>query len=637
MRSKTSYFNKTVFWKNITHFWPVWLIYTILLLCMVPLRLLVNSGISYEGYSAQEIKEIKMNNFMQILFSDGSGALIALLSLAIGIIAAMAVFYYLYNNRSSHLFHSLPLKRTELFISNFLSGFCMIVVPVLLAFIIGTVCCIMQGITSLQYLLAWALMLTGESFFFYSMAIFVGMFTGQLLAMPVFTIILNVLYIGCRYVITCMISTIGYGMANSYADRMNSILSPVIYLSNKVGVEYDYLEDRIEYHMFGLSVVGIYVLVGVVLIVISCMLYQKRKLETTGDVLTIPATRPVFRWGMAFCVAFLTAILLSGLFGVLVHTSLGNFLMVLFTTLIAGFLAFFIAEMILTKKLRVVTKKRLLECGVMLGISVVFLFCIKWNAFGLENKIPDKKEIVAANINCYFDIEENSESGIDEIMSIHQQIIDSKKEFQAYQGSSDLDKALQWVEIDYQLADGSVMVRSYDVPAAKNYYENADSVVSRIYAMSMDPENYLKGNLMVNYDDPNNHIISMEFDAYDQNLEYDSININDERAQEIYDAYLKDIRAGHIYLNTVNDNYYKHTYINGLYLHVYNSQGIQLTRREQRMWGMENSKDYYFNLNLNDRCVYTINKLLELHIIESEDELMTLQEMEDRNMSMEQE
>ena len=51
MRSKTSYFNETVFWKNITHFWPVWLIYTILLLCMVPLRLLVNSGISYEGYS----------------------------------------------------------------------------------------------------------------------------------------------------------------------------------------------------------------------------------------------------------------------------------------------------------------------------------------------------------------------------------------------------------------------------------------------------------------------------------------------------------------------------------------------------------------------------------------------------------
>ena len=50
----------------------------------------------------------------------------------------------------------------------------------------------------------------------------------------------------------------------------------------------------------------------------------------------------------------------------------------------------------------------------------------------------------------------------------------------------------------------------------------------------------------------------------------------------------------------------------------------------------ENSKDYYFSLDLSDRCVYTINKLLELHIIESEDELMTSQELEDRSMTMEQ-
>lgn len=636
MQSKTSFFNRTIFRKNITHFWPIWLIYTIFLLCMLPLRLLVNSGISYEGYSAQEITEIKQNNFMQILFPGGSSTPIALLGLAVGIIVAMAVFSYLYNNRSSHMFHSLPVRRTELFISNFLSGLCMILVPILLTFILGTVFCIVQGITTLQYLLAWALILAGESFFFYSMAIMVGMFTGQLLAMPVFTIILNVLYIGCRYVITCMISTIGYGMANSYADRMNSILSPVIYLANKVGIDYIYLEDKIEYQMFGLPIVGIYVLTGVVLIVLACLLYQKRKLETTGDVLVIPATRPVFRWGMALCVAFLAAILIGSVFNVMVRTALGNFLVVLFIVLIVGFLAFFIAEMILTKKLRVVTKKRLLECGVMLGCAVVFLLCIKGNAFGMENKIPDRNRIVAANINCYFEIEESSEDGIDEIMSIHKQIIDSKKEFQSYQDSSSQDKVIQWVEIDYQLTDGSVMVRSYAVPAARNYYENADSVVSRIYAMSMDPENYLKGNLLVNYDDPNNHILSMDFDKYNRDLDYNSISIPENEIEEVYDAYLRDIRAGHIYLDTETDDYYSHIYVNNIYLHVYNSQGIQLTRREQMMWGIENSKDYYFSLDLSDRCVYTINKLLELHIIESEDELMTSQELEDRSMTMEQ-
>ena len=141
MQSKTSFFNRTIFWKNITHFWPIWLIYTIFLLCMLPLRLLVNSGISYEGYSAQEITEIKQNNFMQILFPGGSSTPIALLSLAVGIIVAMAVFSYLYNNRSSQMFHSLPVRRTELFISNFLSGLCMILVPILLTFKIGRASC----------------------------------------------------------------------------------------------------------------------------------------------------------------------------------------------------------------------------------------------------------------------------------------------------------------------------------------------------------------------------------------------------------------------------------------------------------------------------------------------------------------
>lgn len=57
MRSKTSYFNETVFWKNITHFWPVWLIYTILLLCMVPLRLLVNSGFLMKVIQHRKLKK----------------------------------------------------------------------------------------------------------------------------------------------------------------------------------------------------------------------------------------------------------------------------------------------------------------------------------------------------------------------------------------------------------------------------------------------------------------------------------------------------------------------------------------------------------------------------------------------------
>ena len=39
MKSKISFFNKTIFEKNMTLFWPVWVIYTLLLLFRIPFSL----------------------------------------------------------------------------------------------------------------------------------------------------------------------------------------------------------------------------------------------------------------------------------------------------------------------------------------------------------------------------------------------------------------------------------------------------------------------------------------------------------------------------------------------------------------------------------------------------------------------
>ena len=41
MQSRTSCFNKTIFKKNITHFWPIWGIYLVFLLYALPLTLLL--------------------------------------------------------------------------------------------------------------------------------------------------------------------------------------------------------------------------------------------------------------------------------------------------------------------------------------------------------------------------------------------------------------------------------------------------------------------------------------------------------------------------------------------------------------------------------------------------------------------
>jgi ABC-2 type transport system permease protein len=39
MRSKTSFFNRTVFLKNFTRFWPIWALYLVVWILLMPVAL----------------------------------------------------------------------------------------------------------------------------------------------------------------------------------------------------------------------------------------------------------------------------------------------------------------------------------------------------------------------------------------------------------------------------------------------------------------------------------------------------------------------------------------------------------------------------------------------------------------------
>ena len=50
MKSKTSCFNRTIFKKNFTHFWPLWLLYQIYLLVVIPVRVWQKAASPYYYY-----------------------------------------------------------------------------------------------------------------------------------------------------------------------------------------------------------------------------------------------------------------------------------------------------------------------------------------------------------------------------------------------------------------------------------------------------------------------------------------------------------------------------------------------------------------------------------------------------------
>ena len=123
MQSKTSFFNQTLFRKNLTRFWPLWVVPTFVgaLFPMAMLTHLLRYG--PEGLFGRGADSYALE-FTGIYY-DVAAYAVPIISLCYAVLVALAVWSYLFNNRSTGLMHTLPIRREGLFLTNFLSGMTM--------------------------------------------------------------------------------------------------------------------------------------------------------------------------------------------------------------------------------------------------------------------------------------------------------------------------------------------------------------------------------------------------------------------------------------------------------------------------------------------------------------------------------
>ena len=120
MRSATSFFNSTIYRKTMARYWPLWALYGVVWLFAVPLNLMNDYFQSIRwGWTVSEAQEQLLERAVEL---PGCLELGLFLSLVCGVLAAMAVFGYLYNNRAACTIHALPVRREALFWSNYLAG-----------------------------------------------------------------------------------------------------------------------------------------------------------------------------------------------------------------------------------------------------------------------------------------------------------------------------------------------------------------------------------------------------------------------------------------------------------------------------------------------------------------------------------
>ncbi len=493
MRSGTSYFNTTLLGKNLARFWPIWGVYALSWLLLLPVGILLQA----DYWDAMQARSYPL-----ALASNGGFSLV--LTFLFGILCAMAVFSYLYSARSVGMLHALPMRREGLFLTNYLSGLLFLIVPNFAVFLLALIAEALNGAVVFSSLFVWLVVTCLMAFFFYSFAVFCGMFTGHILALPAFYFILNFLVYMLTYLVEGIARLFLYGFnGTDWAERWATWLTPALKMKQSTGINY----SGADTHFYGLGVVTLYALVGAVFVAVALVLYRRRQLERAGDVITVGWVRPVFRYGVALCSAIALGFFFYNIFYTLLPRSAWTLLIWM---LLWGAAGCFIGEMLLRKRFWVF-KDSWKGCVVFLACLVVFIGAMELDLLRFERKVPAADQVQEVFIHgadsapfdsgTYLSMDVSDPEQIQQILDLHTAITQRKDELEAWQANRSGDSwstTQSGVEVmtesytdlwlSYTLTDGSVLKRQYTLPILAEDLEDPSSPSALLSDFINQPE-----------------------------------------------------------------------------------------------------------------------------------------------------
>ena len=483
MQSKTSCFNGTLFRKNLTRFWPLWGLASFIG-ALFPLAVLLD--MVHRGRTAFTAAQ-----FTQMYYEVVSA--VPVIDLVYAALCAMAVWSYLYSARSVGLMHTLPIRREGLFLTNFLSGFSMTLIPYAVT---GTLCVIVSlcgGAFDAKGLAVTVLAVLGESFFYFSSATFVAFITGNAFAMPPLYALLHFLAVLLDWLISSFAQGFIFGFSTNYTGVVEW-LSPTVYLVNNVRCARQYVEVQQTFpdgtlytsrlltsaDLENFWLIGVYTLVGLVLALLALALYRRRRSETAGDVVAVGWLRPVFRYGVAGLCALLGGQLLYSLFWY--GFQQGDYydtLPMVVCLLAAGTIGYYGASMLLAKSLKVFR-------GSWKGLAVVLAGCalvccvLHFDLLGVADRVPEASQLQTLEVrtadNSYTLTPEQDGDLVEQVRTLHQAVVADEayiREMESLQYSTlsedeDPDTTFTGLSLTYVLKSGARVDRWYHLPITRD-------------------------------------------------------------------------------------------------------------------------------------------------------------------------
>ena len=476
MKSKTAFFNKGICLNYLKRCWPLWVAYIVVLMMAVPGSILPQVAVE-RSMSAEELFWHTNNLNRQILYAGRDSVS---LSAICGVIAAMAMYSFMYNSRSCSMMCALPVRRETVFVTAYFTGLVPMLAIDLLTVAFTALPALGSGFADGLNLWRLLLMLLLSNIAFYSFAVFCAVLTGNIVVLPAVYVVLNAAVVLAEQTVRNTLDIIVYGF-NSNAGKLTGF-SPLFaagswFWPESVTEEY-IINDRMEMRETGEFIIDhfyvlfIYCAVGLALAALALYIYRRRNMECAGDVVAVPVLKPIFKYCMCFGVAFSFAVLVYNNALYRLTAGFGKSIVVLMLLLAGAFIGYFAAEMLMQKTLRVFRGK---WSGFVVSalILTAFTFCAELDVTGYEKRVPDVADIKSASISYYETAELENPESLEKISDYHRFLIEQKD-------VNEHAKQVDSIVIDYKLENGTTLSRQYSIARDEAQILDENSGINRL-------------------------------------------------------------------------------------------------------------------------------------------------------------
>lgn len=532
MKSRTSCCKGVLLKHDIARFYPIWVLYTLMLALIFVFPMTVVTGV-YD----------RLN--MLTNYNEG----IVFVNFFYALVNAQLLFGDLFSPKMCNALHAMPVRRDTFYWAHMAAGLLFAFVPdVILTFVY------MALIPSFAWT-AWGFLAValGSYLFFYSLAALCCMLSGNRIGAILIYGIVNFFAVLVSWYASEIFGTMLYGVRVD--DHAIMQFCPVVamfanYLDVTLAAGSGYPNYVVEYVRFvdGFIPLAVYAGLGVVLMAAAQVAYRLRRLESAGDLLAVEKLKPAF---------LVTFTLTVGAFFHLFGRMVDNAIAVPF--LIVGLAVGYVAGLMLVKKQMNVWKaKNFVLLGAIVGALVAGLVITALDPLGIASFVPDVEDIAGVNVytkninDVYYGDYDSTNmppmedaAHIEDALALHRFSMEHRKTI--YQGNL----VTQMIGLyDWRMMDGAM-------PTAICYTMKDGRKISRYYITPLDSEGAQYAGRLLSSVESTLYFHEKDLDSFVEGVDLIRLNqiynlgrhegwviTNKEEIKGLLQAYIKDCKEG---------------------------------------------------------------------------------------------